>query len=225
MRYRALITALALTPTALPACELALVLAVDVSGSVERSEYDLQMQGLAAALQDGAVSEALVNAQARVMLLQWTGAGRQIVSIPWTPITDFDQADGFALQVAETPRRWRNFSTAVGEAMRVALTAFEDPAVIGCTRHVIDISGDGSSNEGLDPLEARALALSRRVTINALAIENEEAGLVDYFRTHVITGPGAFALRAADYHTYQDRIRQKLIREITKQIAVLVPPH
>ncbi len=220
---RLIMTTLATTlaPLRLWACELALVLAVDISGSVERSEYDLQMQGLAAALQDGAVSEALVNAQAQVMLLQWTGAGRQIVSIPWTPITDFNQADVFAAQVAEAPRRWRNFSTAVGEAMSVSLAAFDVPEAAACKRHVIDISGDGPSNEGIDPLDMRAAALSRNVTINALAIENEEPGLVDYFRANVITGPGAFALRAADFEEYQTRIRQKLIREITKQIASL----
>ncbi len=225
MTLRALITALALTPVAAPACELALVLAVDVSGSVERKEYDLQMQGLAAALNHGSVSEALVNAKAHVMVLQWTGAGRQVISVPWTHVTDFDRADALATDVALAPRRWRNFSTAVGEAMLVALAAFDDPAVSDCKRQVIDISGDGLSNEGLDPTEARALALSRKVTINALAIENEQAGLVEYFRTHVITGPGAFALRAADYQEYQERIRQKLIREITKQIASLAPSH
>ncbi len=221
MRRTFLILALILAPLRSAACELALVLAVDISGSVERSEYDLQMQGLAAALQDGAVSEALVNAQAHVMLLQWTGAGRQIVSIPWTPITTFDRADAFAAAVAQTPRRWRNFSTAVGEAMAVSLAGFDAAEVAHCRRRVIDISGDGSSNEGIDPLDMRAVALAREVTINALAIENEEPGLVDYFRANIIAGPGAFALRAADFEEYQMRIRQKLVREITKQIAAL----
>ena len=143
-----------------------------------------------------------------------------MIAVPWTAVTDFEQADHLSAAVAASPRRWRNFSTAVGEAMQTALAAFDDPFVADCGQKIIDVSGDGIANEGIAPVEARALALLRGVTINALAIENEEADLVSYFRSNVIVGPGAFALRAADYHEYQDRIRQKLIREITKQIAL-----
>ncbi|PTX57162.1 Ca-activated chloride channel family protein [Litoreibacter ponti] len=203
------------------ACELALVLAVDVSGSVDQREYRVQMEGLGAALADSAVTEALVVAEAKVMLLQWTGASRQRVSIPWTHITDFERADALAERVAKTQRVWRNFSTAIGEAVGFSLTHFD--AVPECTRRVVDVSGDGYSNEGVPPEEMKAAALRQGVTINGLAIEASEAELTAYYRRNLIVGPGSFAMKADDFEDYPRRIREKLLREITKQVAVLDP--
>jgi len=128
------------------ACELALVLAVDVSGSVDPLEYDIQMQGLAAALQDSIVSEALVRAEANLLLLQWTGSTRQAVSLPWRQIESFDDVAQFAADVAEAPRVWRNFSTAIGEALGVALQQFD--TVPECRRRVIDVSGEDHRMKG-----------------------------------------------------------------------------
>lgn len=201
------------------ACELALVLAVDVSGSVDHIEYRLQMDGLGAALADGAVTEALVAAQAKVMLLQWTGISRQRVSVPWTHVTDLNAADALALRVRGAPREWRNFSTAIGEAVGSALIQFD--AVPECKRRVIDVSGDGFSNEGVPPAEMKSAALRRGVTINGLAIAESENELVDYYRANLIVGPGSFALEALTFEDYPKRIRQKLLREITKQVASL----
>jgi len=206
------------------ACEVALVLAVDVSGSVDPGEYDIQMGGLATALRDPSVSEALVASQAHVMLIQWTGSDRQAVSVDWTEMARFDDVFALANQIETAPRLWRNFSTAIGEAIELALVAFDDPRVDHCQRKVIDVSGDGPSNEGVSPTVPRAQAAARNVTINALAIESREAGLADYFRDNVIVGDGAFAMRAATFADYPDRIRVKLIREITKQVARLHMP-
>ena len=88
--------------TALPAqaCDLALVLAVDVSGSVDAEEYRIQMDGLAEALRDPIVSEALVRAEAHLMLVQWTGATRQMVTLPWRAMTNFVAVEEFAADVA-----------------------------------------------------------------------------------------------------------------------------
>ncbi|WP_245989905.1 DUF1194 domain-containing protein [Litoreibacter meonggei] len=201
------------------ACELALVLAVDVSGSVDPSEYRLQMEGLGAALGDSAVTEALVVAQAKVMLLQWTGVSRQKVSVPWTHVTDFETADALAARVHDAPREWRSFSTAIGEAVGSALTQFD--AVPECKRRVIDVSGDGVSNEGVPPERMKAAALHRGVTINGLAIAASEIELVEYYRDNLIVGPGSFAMEALTFEDYPTRIRQKLLREITKQVASL----
>ena len=201
------------------ACELALVLAVDVSGSVDPSEYRLQMDGLGAALGDSAVTEALVVAQAKVMLLQWTGISRQKVSVPWTHVTDFEVADALAARVRGVPREWRSFSTAIGEAVGSALTQFD--AVPECKRRVIDVSGDGVSNEGVPPQQMKAAALRSGVTINALAIEASEPELIEYYRANLIVGPGSFAMEASSFEDYPKRIRQKLLREITKQVASL----
>ncbi|MEP3346567.1 MAG: DUF1194 domain-containing protein [Litoreibacter sp.] len=205
--------------TSAQACDLALVLAVDVSGSVDPQEYKIQMEGLGAALADGAVSEALVVARAQVMLVQWTGSTRQIVSVPWTQVTDFEVADSLAFEITTAQREWRSFSTAIGEAVEFGLKQFDD--VPDCKRRVIDVSGDGVSNEGVPPERLRAAALREGVTINGLAIEGAEGDLLEYYRANLISGPASFAMQATSFEDYPERIRQKLLREITKQVASL----
>jgi Ca-activated chloride channel family protein len=215
---RSFVVSLFLAPPAL-ACDLALALAVDVSGSVDTSEYRIQMDGLAAGLRDPLVSEALVRGQAQLMLVQWTGASRQKVTIPWTRIDSFDTLDRFADQVADDPRVWRNFSTAIGEALEMTLSSFDD--VSECTRHLIDISGDGVSNEGVEPTEVHGVLRTRGVTVNAIAIEESEPDLTAYFFENVIVGEGAFVVSASGFADYPERIRKKLLREVTQQSAAL----
>lgn len=209
--------------TAAPAaaCDLALVLAVDVSGSVDMQEYRIQMDGLAQALRDPVVSEALVRAQAEVMLVQWTGATRQKVSLPWTSMTNFIAVETFAAEVAADPRIWRNYSTAVGEALSFSMQQFEE--VAHCTRHLIDLSGDGPSNEGVTPDGHHPALRAAGVTVNAIAIEESEPDLTAYFFENVIVGEGAFVETAIDFDDYPEKIRRKLLREITKQTADLAP--
>ncbi len=199
------------------ACDLALALAVDVSGSVDSSEYRIQMDGLAAGLRDPVVSEALVRGQARVMLVQWTGESRQRVTIPWTKIDSFIALEKFADQVAQDPRVWRNFSTAIGEALEATLPRFDD--VAECRRLLIDISGDGVSNEGVEPTQIHGLLKDRGVTVNAIAIEESEPDLTAYFFENVIFGEGAFVVSASGFADYPERIRKKLLREVTQQSA------
>jgi len=201
------------------ACQVALALTVDVSGSVDREEYSLQMNGLAAALRDPTVADALVDAQAAVMLVQWTGSSRQAVMMPWRRITDLGQLEGMAVEVENTKRRWRNFSTAIGEALGFAAAQFSE--VRDCKRKVIDVSGDGYSNEGPEPASMRIRLDNEGFTVNALSIEGSANNLTGYFRDNVITGQGAFVMTANSFDEYPERIRQKLIREVTKKIASL----
>lgn len=215
---RAILASLCLTPAA-QACDLALALAVDVSGSVDPSEFRIQMDGLAAGLRDPIVSEALVRGQARLMLVQWTGSSRQKVTIPWTHIDSFHELDDFATRVAEDERVWRNFSTAIGEALEMTVSSFD--LVPECKRHLIDLSGDGMSNEGIEPTEMHALLRNRGVTVNAIAIEESEPDLTAYFFENVIVGEGAFVVSAAGFADYPERIRRKLLREVTQQTADL----
>ncbi|MEM1005895.1 MAG: DUF1194 domain-containing protein [Pseudomonadota bacterium] len=215
---RSLITCLCLAPPA-TACDLALALAVDVSGSVDSVEYRIQMDGLAAGLRDPVVSEALVRAQANLMLVQWTGASRQRITIPWTPMDSFRTLDAFAARVAEDPRVWRNFSTAIGEALETTVSTFD--TVSHCRRLLIDISGDGVSNEGIEPSHVRDLLRIRGVTVNAIAIEESEPDLTAYFFENVISGEGAFVVSASGFADYPERIRKKLLREVTQQSAEL----
>lgn len=211
----------AVAPGAARACDLALALAVDVSGSVDHEEYRLQMDGLAQALRDPVISEALVRARARLMLVQWTGASRQRVTIPWTAMENFDDVDALADRVASDPRVWRNYSTAIGEALSHTMAAFSQ--VAECDRHLIDLSGDGISNEGVPPAGLHPALLAAGITVNALAIEASEPDLTAYFFENVITGEGAFVVTAADFRDYPARIRRKLMREVTRASAGLRP--
>lgn len=200
-------------------CDLALVLAVDVSGSVDPGEYRIQMDGLAEALRDGVVIDALIDAQAWVSLIQWTGSSRQSVSIEWSQMTDADAVETFAARVTTEPRLWRNFSTAIGEALQFSLSAFD--TVPACRRKVIDVSGDGASNEGTEPKEFHKALRAAGVTVNAVVIETDQQDLTSYFWENVITGEGAFVMTANGFQDYPDRIRRKLQRETVRQVSKL----
>lgn len=210
-------SALVASPAA--ACDLALALAVDVSGSVDSREYRIQMDGLAHALRDPIISEALVRADAQLMLMQWTGASRQQVSIPWTRVNSFEELDAFADRVAEDPRIWRNFSTAIGEALQATMATFVP--VSNCSRLLIDLSGDGISNEGVEPALMHPDLRALGITVNAIAIEESEPDLTAYFFENVIVGEGAFVVSASGFADYPERIRKKLLREVTQQTASL----
>ncbi|PCJ04515.1 MAG: VWA domain-containing protein [Rhodobacteraceae bacterium] len=206
-------------PVAGAACDLALVLAVDVSGSVDAEEYRIQMDGLAEGLRDGVVAEALVRGKAQILLMQWSGATRQQVSIPWVEVSDFAVLERLATRIEQVERPWRNYSTAIGEALQRALVQFE--TVPDCTRRVIDLSGDGTSNEGVLPVELSDAVVQAGVTVNALAIEQSDADLTSYFYENVIHGDGAFVATAASFTDYPSRIRMKLLREVARQTAAL----
>lgn len=199
------------------ACDLALVLAVDVSGSVDNAEFRIQMQGIADGLRDPSVSAALVQANAALTLVQWTGSGRQTVTLPWRRVATPLDLFTFAEEVAQAPRRWRNFSTAIGEALVFSTRQFD--LVPDCQRRVIDVSGDGASNEGVAPLDMRDLLAVSEVTVNAIVIEGAEPDLPQYFRDHVIWGAGSFVITATSFDDYPERMRLKLQREVSIPVA------
>lgn len=203
--------------TPVQACEVALMLAVDVSGSVDPDEYRVQMDGLASALVDRSVMGALIEGKVQLALMQWTGSGRQSVVINWKEMTTEVDVITFADQVVAEPRVWRNFSTAIGEAMALSLAYFAQ--VPDCKRHVVDISGDGRSNEGRSPRSLWEQLAEAEVTVNALAIEQSVPKLTAYFENEVITGPGAFAVTANTFEEYPEQMVRKLYRELTKVIA------
>ncbi|PCH74868.1 MAG: VWA domain-containing protein, partial [Rhodobacteraceae bacterium] len=188
-------------------------------GSVDSGEYRTQMDGLATALRDPVIADALVLAQAELMLVQWTGSTRQQITIAWTRIDSFAALEGFADGVARDPRLWRNYSTAVGEALTHTLAAFE--GMSHCARKLIDISGDGVSNEGIAPTEAHEAIRAAGIIVNAIAIEASDPDLTAYFFENVIVGEGAFVVSASSYEDYPDQIRRKLLREVTRQTAAL----
>lgn len=215
----AVLASLLLSSSAASACDIALMLAVDVSGSVDAHEYRIQMDGLAAALTDRTVMAALVASKAQVGLMQWSGSGRQSVVINWTPTLTDEDVYALAFEITTTPRLWRDFSTAIGEAMELSLPYFalQD----ACDRHVIDISGDGINNEGASPRDQWPAFLAAGITVNALVIEDTGFPLTEWYEDNVITGPGAFAITANSYAEYPDQIIRKLYRELTEPISML----
>lgn len=217
--FFALIAALAALAAPAQACQLALVLAVDVSGSVDAREYDIQMSGLAAAMRDGIVIEALTGQEAMVTLIQWTGSSRQRQVLSWREMRNDTDVLAFADAIEEVPRVWRNYSTAIGEALIAAEQALAQ--VPQCRRKIIDVSGDGISNEGVAP-QSRRPSLSRAgITVNALAIETDETDLTAWFFENLIHGEGAFVMTADGFEDYPEQIKRKLQRETTRQLSDL----
>ncbi len=206
---------------ALPAagCEVALLLAVDVSGSVDRREFAVQMQGLAEGLRDPVVSGALARGQSAVALMQWTGASRQVLSVGWTRITGPADVEALAARITRLPRVWTEFSTAIGQAMTYGSGVFDRAPA--CRRRVMDVSSDGRNNEGTEPAEVKPVMDSLAIIVNALVIRGDDAGLPAYFAENVMTGPNAFVVTAEDYDDYAERMRRKLRRETERAVSAL----
>lgn len=200
-------------PVAAGTPDLALVLAIDGSASVDAAEFDLQVEGLAAAFRDGEVLRAIAAGPTGAILvtvLQWAGPGQQDHAVPWTRVDGPATAEAFA-QALEAMPRFVSGATAIGAALRAAAALF---AGIPAERRVIDVSGDGKDDRSLPLAAVRAAVLAQGITINGLAIDNEEPDLLAHYQSQVIGGPGAFALRAADYRDFAVAIREKLKREI-----------
>jgi len=197
------------------AVELELVLAVDASSSVDSQEFALQMQGIASAFRDPAVLAALraVDGVA-VTLMQWSSTNRQAVVVPWTLLRGDADAGAFAGALERAPRRVRSGGTSIAAALDAAHREIAGNAYQG-RRQVIDLSGDGRANMGARPSRARDRIAAAGVTINGLAILNEEPTLDRYYADYVIAGPRAFLMTAVDYQSFAQAIRRKLIREIT----------
>ena len=196
--------------------DLALCLAVDASSSVDYDEFALMLGGYAAALRDESVIAALtggpVGASAAAMLL-WSGRGEQAVAVPWTRIADGAAAAGFADAVDNAPRLVPAGATALGEGMAAGL-ALLAACPFDAARLVLDVSGDGRHNQGRPPGPVRDIGVGAGVTINALAVLNEEPDLLDHYQAEVIGGPGSFAMHTPDYIAFAEAIRAKLLREI-----------
>lgn len=213
----------ALMPGPAQACALALMFSLDASGSVDSAEWGLQTGGLAAALSDAEVAHFLVSRDVRVSVYQWSGETQRDFTIPWAPIGSQVALNDFAARVAKLPRRWSTGTTALATALKHKAPLM---AASGCERRVIDISGDGESNEYLD-LEGPRQALGvAGVSVNVLSIEPEDPfqhlrykSLADYYKARVIVGPGAFVEPAEGFEDYPRAILDKLRREILEPIG------
>jgi hypothetical protein len=198
--------------------DTALVLAVDVSGSIDGERYRLQMDGIAAAFEDSAVQQAILSGPRQAMLItlvQWSDKPR--LSIPWTLIVREADANAFARKVRALPREAEEF-TCMADMLRFVYDKVLPRAPGPAARTVVDVSGDGTDNCNTDPVATlRDALVSTAVTINGLPIlEGREATpLADWYRDEVIGGNGAFLLPAHGFADFARAIRQKFITEIS----------
>ncbi|MCH6577936.1 MAG: DUF1194 domain-containing protein [Proteobacteria bacterium] len=207
---------LASAPVRAAPVDVELVLAVDASGSVDEEEYLLQRAGYAKAFSHPRVIDAIrggVHRAIAVTYVEWTGPGLYEVIAGWTLIDDAESAKGFADLLFTSPRELFSGGTAVGDAIIYSATLFDDNGFEGA-RRVIDISGDGPTNKGRPASWARDEVVRQGITINGLPIIDEYYGLHVFFLDHVIGGPGAFAIPAKDFASFQSAVLSKLIREI-----------
>ena len=225
--WLSLILTLAFAPAARSECRLALVLALDVSASVDASEYRLQMAGTAAALTSPRVRSALLGAggvPVAISVFVWSGPGDQELVADWVAV-DSDAALGqLAATVAGHPRRIVfDGRTAIGSALIYARDLINrGPA---CVRRVIDVAADGETNSGPAPEEVPL----PEITVNALAVtgsqlidhgdsDRTERPLAVYLRLRVIRGTDAFVELAQDYRDFEAAMTRKLERELDGQV-------
>ena len=197
--------------------DVALVLAIDSSSSVSMDEFYLQLQGYAAAFRHPDLAKAIRSGRHGALaltLFEWSGPSQQAINFEWRRLDDEASLKRLADELAQAPRLIVGGGTAIGAAIDFAVDLLaRAPHEAG--RLVIDISGDGASNQGRPVGASRADALVHGITVNALAILNEDPELVRYFEAAIIGGPGAFVIAAGDYSDFADAILRKLIREIT----------
>lgn len=195
--------------------DVALVLAIDVSGSVSEARIMLQRQGYSDALcHPGFVEAVRSGPTGRVALtfVQWSEARRQEQSVAWRVIEDAATARQFAQAIAEADRPmpgWTSISAAIDYSARLIASSG-----LTAQRKVIDISGDGSNNDGREVTAARDDAVAAGITVNGLPIVEVEPGLDDYYRRNVIGGPGAFVVVARDIGAFAEAVLRKLLVEV-----------
>jgi hypothetical protein len=197
--------------------DLAMVLAVDGSASVTYDEFGLIAGGMAAALRDPAVAAGLTGTSALSLLL-WSGSGQQDVLTDWTRISTQADLHAFADEVDNMPRTVRAGSTAIGEALLASLTLLAKVPAIP-KRNIVNVIGDGRSNEGIAPGPIRDRMAAADITINGLCILHEEPDLLTSYTNEVIGGPNAFAVTCRSYQDFTEAMRQKLTREIKGPIV------
>ena len=207
--------------------DLLLVLAADVSRSIDEGEFELQRKGYAAALTDPRVLAAIrggTTGTIAVCFVEWSGAGEQMVVADWMVIHDDEDAGALAAAILAAPRSFVG-RTSISGAIDFAMERFT-AAKPHSNRRIIDISGDGTNNSGRPVTEARDQALAEGVTINGLAIINDKpnpgyafhtqppGGLPEWYRQNVIGGPGAFLHIVEDFRSFADAMTNKLVSEI-----------
>jgi hypothetical protein len=223
---------LALQPAAARAgndVDLLLVLAADVSRSIDAAKFQLQREGYAAAISDPGVLDMIrsgKNGRIGLTFVEWSGVGAQHVVIDWTTVGDAASAKDFGDRLIEAPRSFAD-RTSISGAIEFAMGQFVQ-APFESVRRTIDISGDGTNNAGRDVGALRDEAVAKGITINGLVIlsdnpmswnpdhTNPPGGLDNYYRNNVIGGPGAFVMVAQNFNSFGQAIINKMIAEVAQ---------
>jgi hypothetical protein len=236
MAIRALAASLFLILAGVPALaaeavDLLLVLAADVSRSVDQPKFQLQREGYAAAISNPRVLEAISsgpNRRIAICFVEWSGVGSQKLIIDWTMIDGANAARQFGDALLEAPRAFAD-RTSISGGVEFAVAQLER-APFEATRKTIDVSGDGTNNSGRDIRMVRDEVVAKGITINGLVIlsdrpipwnpehTNPPGGLPRYYQDNVIGGPGAFVEVAEDFKSFGRALINKLVAEIANAV-------
>jgi Protein of unknown function (DUF1194) len=212
--------------------DLLLVLAADVSRSIDDTKFQLQRDGYAAAISDSRVLDTIRsghNGRIGLTFVEWSGVGAQRILIDWTEIGDAASAKQFGDQLIELPRSFAG-RTSISGGIEFAMNRLAG-APFNCVRRTIDVSGDGTNNDGADVAQLRDLAVAKGITINGLVIlsdnpmpwnpehTNPPGGLDNYYRNNVVGGPGAFVKVAQNFNSFGQAIIAKMIAEVSQAHA------
>ena len=201
--------------------DIALVLAVDVSSSVDSGDYQLQMQGIAAALRQKVVLDFIRGGQKRqiaLALVQWSTTKKQSITIPWQILASAADVETTAHAIESAERDYTPGGTGMAAALAFS-SALLDQLPFRTDRKVIDVSGDGAENDGGDVPSARARALQRGIVINGLPIVSGSTSLVPYYRDVMIGGEGCFIEPATNILAFGVAMGRKFIRELQPTLA------
>lgn len=203
-------------------CRLALVLALDVSGSVDPVEYAQQVNGLAAALDHPDVRAQILNgagAPVSLAVFEWSSRNHQYIIQPWITLGSAAALDSAISRIRSHRKVRAGLKTALGTALSFGATLMREKSQ--CWAKTIDVSGDGKNNIGLSPAQIYWGGAFDQITVNALVIgggadtqDVSKLELLRYFETEVIHGATSFAMIANGYDDYADAMRRKLIREL-----------
>ncbi len=225
-----LVLSLTTSVSAAASCpDLTLVLAIDSSSSIDADEFVMETEGYAQAFRNPGVLQALSDAgTVDVAVVFWAGLARSTYIMPWIRITS--EADALAVSdwfLAAT--RKFNGDTEIGNGLRTALDLIDHHETCGL-RRVVDVSGDGRAELGssrgpprMTLKNARARADGGGVTVNGLAIANEEPTLGQYYREELITGPGCFSMEVSSFNDFGTAIVEKLKRELRSELVASLP--
>ena len=195
--------------------ELHLVLAFDVSASINDAEFALQRNGTANALRHPSVRTAISEARGgiAISIVQWSSIRRQALALDWVILKDSDDVIELSHAVRDMPRLLPGGGTMVHAGLEFAAQQFDTAPGIA-RRHVIDLSGNGQSDDFEQMLATRERLVGRGIIINGLAIEEDLDDLSDYFSVSLIGGTGAFVVTANDHENFGEAMQIKLYREI-----------